>query len=159
MFALRCPTALPQTPLVVDPSGVWFRTEGAGFIAGWSPGPNDEDPDDLPLEPDLAQFERTLWPALAHRVPAFEALRVSRAWAGYYEVHPMDRNAIIGPHPDCSNLLLANGFSGHGLQHAPAAGRGVAEWILRGRYQCIDLSSLGCERVLARRPLIEQAII
>ena len=159
VFALRCPTALPQTPLVVDPSGVWFRTEGAGFIAGWSPGPDDEDPDDLPLEPDLAQFEQRLWPALAHRVPAFEALRVSRAWAGYYEVHPMDHNAIIGPHPDYPNLLLANGFSGHGLQHAPAAGRGVAEWILHGRYQCIDLSALGCERVLAKRPLVEQAII
>jgi glycine/D-amino acid oxidase-like deaminating enzyme len=71
----------------------------------------------------------------------------------------MDHNAIIGPHPDCPNLLLANGFSGHGLQHAPAADRGVAEWILHGRYQCIDLSALGCERVLARRPLIEQAII
>jgi glycine/D-amino acid oxidase-like deaminating enzyme len=159
VFALRCPTALPQTPLVVDPSGVWFRTEGAGFIAGWSPGPDDEDPDDLPLEPDLAQFEQKLWPALAHRVPAFEALRVHRAWAGYYEVHAMDHNAIIGPHSDCPNLLLANGFSGHGLQHAPAAGRGVAEWILHGRYQGIDLSALGCERVLAKRPLVEQAII
>ncbi|OYU65449.1 MAG: FAD-dependent oxidoreductase, partial [Burkholderiales bacterium PBB5] len=88
---MRGPTPLPPTPLVVDPAGVWFRSEGSGFIGGWSPGEGDDDPDDLPLDqPDLAQFEDRLWPALAHRVPAFEALRVQHAWAGYYEVHPLD---------------------------------------------------------------------
>jgi len=160
VFMLDCPTPLPRTPLVVDPGGVWFRSEGQGFIGGWSPGAGDADPDDLPLDqPDLAQFEGHLWPALAHRVPAFEALRVRSAWAGYYEVHPLDHNALIGPHPELPNFILANGFSGHGLQHAPAVGRGVAEWLLNGRYESLDLSPFACERVASGRAFVEQAII
>lgn len=160
VFALTCPTPLPATPLVVDPAGVWFRSEGAGFIGGWSPGAGDADPDDAPLDqPDLAQFEDRLWPALAHRVPAFEALRVQRAWAGYYEVHPLDHNALVGPHPDCAGLWLCCGFSGHGLQHAPAAGRGLAERLLTGRWQTLDLSPLDPRRVAEGRPFAEQAVI
>lgn len=161
VFMLRCPTALPTpTPLVVDPSGVWFRSEGAGFIAGWSPGEGDDDADDLPLDqPAMEQFEQRVWPALAQRVPAFEALRVQRAWDGYYEVHPADHNALVGPHPDCRNLLLACGFSGHGLQHAPATGRGLAEWLLQGRYTSLDLSALSPQRLRDGRRFIEQAVI
>jgi FAD-dependent oxidoreductase domain-containing protein 1 len=160
VFVLRCPTPLPRTPLVIDPSGVWFRSEGQGFIAGWSPGLGDADPDDLPLDqPALEQFEQRLWPALVARVPAFEALRVQRAWDGYYEVHPLDHNALVGPHPDCVNLALACGFSGHGLQHAAAAGRGVAEWLLHGRYASLDLSPLGCGRIREGRPFIERSVI
>ena len=160
VFVMRCPIRLPPTPLVVDPSGVWFRSEGSGFIGGWSPGAGDADPDDAPLDqPDLAQFEDRVWPALAHRVPAFEALRMSSAWAGYYEVHPLDHNALIGPHPDCANFWLCNGFSGHGLQHAPAAGRGVAEWLLTGAWQTLDLSAFSPQRVVEGRPFVEQAVI
>ena len=160
VFMLTCPTPLPPTPLVVDSSGCWFRSEGRGFIGGWSPGAGDADPDDLPLDqPDLAQFDDHVWPALAHRVPAFEALRVQHAWAGYYEVHPLDHNALIGPHPACSNFWLCNGFSGHGLQHAPAAGRGLAECMLTGRYQSLDLSALSPQRLLSGRAFVEQAII
>ena len=97
---------------MVDNSGVWFHSEGAGFIGGWSPDAGNDDPGDLPLDqPDLAQFDDRVWPALAHRVPAFEALRLQRAWAGYYEVQPLDHNALIGPHPACTNFWLCNGFS------------------------------------------------
>lgn len=159
VFMLDCPVRLPRTPLVIDPSGVWFRSEGDGFLAGWSPGAADEDPDDLPLDADLTQFDTRVWPALAHRVPAFEALRVRSAWAGYYEVHPLDHNAIVGPHGELANLVFINGFSGHGLQHAAAAGRGVAEWIVFGEYRSLDLGALSYERVLSGRPFIEQAII
>ena len=160
VFMLTCPTPLPPTPLVVDSSGCWFRSEGRGFIGGWSPGDGDADPDDLPLDqPDLAQFEERLWPALAHRVPAFEALRVQHAWAGYYEVHPLDHNALIGAHPQCANFWLCNGFSGHGLQHAPAAGRGLAELLLSGRFETLDLSAFSPQRVLTGQAFVEQAII
>ena len=160
VFMLTCPTPLPPTPLVVDNAGCWFRSEGRGFIAGWSPGEGDADPDDLPLDqPDLAQFEDRVWPALAQRVPAFEALRVQHAWAGYYEVHPLDHNALIGPHPDCSNFWLCNGFSGHGLQHAPAAGRGLAELLLAGSFSSLDLSAFSPRRVLTGQAFVEQAII
>ena len=160
VFVMSCATALPPTPLVVDPAGVWFRSEGSRFIGGWSPADGDADPDDLPLDqPDLAQFDDRVWPALAHRVPAFEALRRHSAWAGYYEVHPLDHNALIGPHPGCANFWLCNGFSGHGLRHAAAAGRGLAEQLLTGAWQTLDLSDFSPQRLLSGRPFAEQAII
>jgi glycine/D-amino acid oxidase-like deaminating enzyme len=170
VFVMSCPTPIHHCPLVVDPSGVWFRPEGGDvgrqthFIGGTSPKDGEPDPDDLPLEPDLAQFEQAVWPAMAHRVPAFEALRVESAWAGYYEVHPMDHNGIVGPHPALKNLLFANGFSGHGIQHSPGVGRAVAEWLAsaaqgEGRYQSIDLTPLGFERVLSGTPFVERNVV
>ena len=159
VFHVTCPTPLPRCPLLIDPSGIWLRPEGQGFITGFAPPP-DQDGDDLPLdEPDHAAFEDFVWPALAERIPAFEALRLQRAWAGYYEMNLFDHNAIVGPHPACANLVFANGFSGHGLQQSPAVGRGLAEWIVYGSYATLDLSPLGWERVLAHRPLLEQNVI
>ncbi len=159
VFHVTCPTPLPRCPLLIDPSGIWLRPEGQGFITGFAPPP-DQDGDDLPLdEPDHAAFEDFVWPALAERIPAFEALRLQRAWAGYYEMNLFDHNAIVGPHPACANLVFANGFSGHGLQQSPAVGRGVAEWIAHGAYRTLDLSALGWERVLTHQPLLEQNVI
>ncbi len=159
VFHVSCPTPLPHCPLLIDPSGIWLRPEGAGFITGFAPPPG-QDGDDLPLdEPDHAAFEDFVWPTLAGRIPAFEALRLHRAWAGYYEMNLFDHNAIVGPHPACENLIFANGFSGHGLQQSPAVGRGVAEWIAHGAYQTLDLSPLGWARVLEGRPLIERNVI
>ncbi len=156
VFVLSCPQPPAGCPLVIDPGGFWFRPEGAHFIAGRTPDP---DADDLPLEPNHAEFDDGWWARLAHRVPAFEALRVERAWAGYYDMNLFDHNAVIGRHPDVNNLLLANGFSGHGMQQAPAAGRGVAELIVHGAYRALDLSDLGFERLLANRPLLESCVI
>ena len=159
VFHVSCPVPLPRCPLLIDPSGIWLRPEGAGFITGFAPPP-DQDGDDLPLdEPDHAAFEAFVWPTLAARIPAFEALRLHRAWAGYYEMNGFDHNAIVGPHPACDNLIFANGFSGHGLQQSPAVGRGVAEWIAHGGYRTLDLSPLGWARVLENRPLQEQCVI
>lgn len=165
VFVMSCPTAVHHCPLVIDPSGVWFRPEGTDvtrqthFIGGTSPAEGEPDPDDLPLEADLHQFESHVWPAMAQRVGAFEALRGESAWAGYYEVHPMDHNGIVGPHPSLQNLLFANGFSGHGIQHAAGVGRGLAEWMRGGKYRSIDLSPLGFERVLSHTPFVERNII
>ncbi len=100
-----------------------------------------------------------MWPALATRVPAFEALKVVNFWAGHYEMNTFDHNAILGPHPDVANLLFANGFSGHGLQQSPAVGRGIAELIVHGGYRSLDLAPLSFQRVLDNRPLRELNII
>lgn len=158
VFHFTCPTPVEQCPLLIDPSGIWVRPEGAGFIAGFSPS-KDDDPDDAPLNVDHAAFEGHVWPALAERIPAFEALRLKSAWAGYYEMNVFDQNAIVGLHPACDNLYFANGFSGHGLQQSPGVGRGLAELILTGSWQSLNLDALGFRRILRGEPLVERNII
>lgn len=93
------------------------------------------------------------------RAEGFDACRVQRLWVGHYDYNTLDQNAILGAHPARENLYLMNGFSGHGLQQSPATGRGIAELILTGAYQSLDLSDLGVERVLAGRPFLEKAIV
>jgi glycine/D-amino acid oxidase-like deaminating enzyme len=159
VFAFTCPTPLPACPLVIDPGGLWFRPEGRDqFICGISPA-GDDDPDDAPLVVDHALFDDALWPALAARVPAFEAVRVTGSWAGYYEMNTFDHNGIVGLHPRVANLVFANGFSGHGMQQSPAVGRGVAELLVHGGYRTLDLSALAFDRIPAGRPLLEGNII
>jgi FAD-dependent oxidoreductase domain-containing protein 1 len=100
-----------------------------------------------------------VWPALAARVPAFEAVKVTGAWAGYYEYNTLDQNGIIGPHDGFPNLLFLTGFSGHGIQQAPGAGRAVAEWIAEGAYRTIDVAELGWSRIRDKRPFRERNVI
>lgn len=158
VFAIECREELPGCPLVVDPSGAYFRPEGALFLCGRAPDP-DHDPDTLDLEVDHAQFEEVIWPLLAARVPAFEAVKVRNAWAGLYAVNTLDANAILGPHPEIPNLHFANGFSGHGLQQSPAAGRAIAEHITHGAYRSLELSRFGYQRILDGTPVRERNVV
>jgi len=159
IFNVSSPARLEACPLLIDPTGVYFRPEGKTYICGTSPGA-DNDPDDLPLdEVDQALFDDVIWPTLAHRVPEFEALRVENCWSGYYEYNVFDHNAIIGYHPQIENCVFANGYSGHGLQQGPATGRGVSELILNGRYVSLDLSSLSWQRLLENRPIVEKNVV
>ena len=145
-------------PLVIDPTGVHVRRDGGLYLGGCPPDVDPAvDPDDFAVDPDI--WEEKLWPALAHRIPAFERIKVTNRWVGHYAVNTFDHNVIVGPHPEVPNFVLANGFSGHGLQHAPAIGRGVAEHIVHGRYRTLDLSPLGMERLVEGRPLAETAVI
>jgi len=157
VFVVSCPETLAGCPLVCDGSGVWFRPEGAQYICGCSPDAAS-DHEDFGLEPDHAFFEQVVWPALAARVPAFAALRVTGAWAGHYEYNSYDQNGIVGIHPEVRNFVLANGFSGHGLQQSPAVGRAVAELIAFGEYRTLDLSELAFERIAGGRPVRELGI-
>jgi FAD-dependent oxidoreductase domain-containing protein 1 len=145
-------------PLTVDPSGVWFRPEGQYWLAAAPPDP-DPAVDPADFAPDHAAFERDLWPVLAARVPGFAAIRARNAWAGHYDFNTWDANALLGPHPACPNLHIAAGFSGHGLQQAPAIGRGIAELILHGGWQALDLAPLATARLAEGRRLREAAII
>jgi glycine/D-amino acid oxidase-like deaminating enzyme len=119
----------------------------------------ERDLDGLQLEVDRGEFEELLWPALAGRVPAFDTIRQVRSWAGYYEYNTFDQNAIVGPHPDIGNLLFANGFSGHGIQHAPAVGRAIAELLVHGRFVTLDLSVFAYDRLLTGRRVVEENVI
>ena len=147
-----------RLPLMIDPSGVFCRPEGRYFLSGAAPV---EDPavDFDDFEPRWEEFEDQIWPALAARSPAFEAIKVVNQWAGHYDFNALDHNLIVGPHPEVANFLYANGFSGHGLQQGPAAGRAVSELITYGAYRTLDLSEVGYERIVAGRPFLEKAVI
>lgn len=159
VFVFDCRETLPDCPLVIDPSGLYFRPESGGFITGISPGEGEADPDCDDLEVDHGLFEERLWPLLAERVPAFEAIRPTGAWAGHYDVNSFDHNAILGPHPELANFLFANGFSGHGLQQSPAVGRGLSEIVIHGQWRSLDLSPFSYERLLENRPIRELNVV
>jgi len=145
-------------PLTIDPSGVHMRSDGANYLCGCPPY---EDPavafDDFELDHSI--WEDKVWPAIANRVPAFEAVKVVNSWIGHYAFNTLDHNAIIGPHPDVTNFIFLNGFSGHGFQQSPAMGRGVSELIAYRGYRTLDMRELGYERILENRPFLEKAII
>ncbi len=147
-----------KLPLMIDPSGVWVRPEGQHFLCACAP---DDDPrvghDDF--VPRYREFDEIIWPALAARSPAFEAIKMQAMWAGHYAYNRLDQNAVTGAHPEIENLYFANGFSGHGLQQAPAIGRGLAELVALGHYKSLDLSPLGYERILENKPLLERYVI
>jgi glycine/D-amino acid oxidase-like deaminating enzyme len=146
-------------PLTIDPTGVHVRQDTrTSYMAG---GHTDDDPavdvDDFAM--DQALWQDHVWPVLATRIPAFEAIRVIREWTGHYDMNTLDQNAILGPHPEVGNFIFLNGFSGHGLQQSPAMGRGTAEWLTHGAYRTLDLTPFGFARIAAGRPFVEKAII
>ena len=147
-----------RLPLMIDPSGVWCRPEGKFFLAGGVPE-HDPAADWDDFEPRYPEFEEIIWPALAERSPNFEAVKVVNQWAGHYAYNTLDHNMVVGRHPEVTNFIFANGFSGHGLQQGPATGRAVAELITYGAYRSLDFTEVGYERVIENRPFLEKAII
>lgn len=148
-----------ELPLTIDPSGVHVRENGGGtYQCG---GHSDNDPavdyDDYTMDHSI--WESHVWPILATRIPQFEAIKVQSEWAGHYAYNTFDHNAIMGPHTDVENFFFLNGFSGHGLQQAPAMGRGTAEILVHGRYTTLDMSPFNYERIMTNTPIIEKAII
>jgi FAD-dependent oxidoreductase domain-containing protein 1 len=158
VFHFHSPQQAPDCPLMIDTNGVYFRPEGKGFLCGVAPPP-EHDPECFDFDVQHALFDDVLWPALAHRVPGFEAARVGNAWAGHYDVNMLDANLILGAHPDVDNLLFANGFSGHGLQQSPAVGRALAELVVAQRFETLDLSDFGWQRVLDGRAMREINVV
>uniref|UniRef100_A0A182X2Y4 FAD dependent oxidoreductase domain-containing protein n=1 Tax=Anopheles quadriannulatus TaxID=34691 RepID=A0A182X2Y4_ANOQN len=148
-----------NTPLTIDPSGTYFRRDGLGgnYLGGKSPLPEEEPPVDN-LDVDHTFFDKTVWPNLAQMVPAFEAIKVKNAWAGYYEFNTFDENGIVGPHPYYNNLYIATGFSGHGIQQTPAVGRAVSEMIIDGGFRTVDLTRFGFDRIIVDQPMYEANI-
>jgi FAD-dependent oxidoreductase domain-containing protein 1 len=160
VFVFEARDRFADMPLLVDPSGIYVRPEGSVYLTGGAESEEGEEAaDPTDFEPDWSQFEETIWPILATRIPAFEAIKATRAWAGHYDYNVLDQNAVIGHHPEVSNFLFANGFSGHGLQQAPAVGNALAELIVHGAYRSIDCSAFGYERIAAGRPFRELNVI
>ena len=145
-------------PMLIDPSGLYVRPEGELFITGIAP-PEDRDPECWDFDVDHSLFDDIIWPGLYQRSERFEAIKMVNSWAGHYSYNLLDQNAIIGPHPDLKNFFFANGFSGHGLQQSPAVGRGLSGLIVAGRYQTIDMSVFGYERIRDNAPVLELNVI
>lgn len=141
-------TPFPQIPgpipLTVDVgSGFYMRHEGAGILMGKS---NLDEPSSFNQTVDWDWLDHVLEVGLA-RFPLLEeaGLAESQCWAGLYEITP-DHNPILGYHPDLPGYLDASGFSGHGIMHAPATGMLIAEEILDGRAQTINIDELRINR-------------
>jgi len=131
------PLIPPSVPLIIDnKQNFYFRREGEAVLFA---GPQDEFPS-FDLSTDFYAMVETAEKA-THRVPVFKEARIARGWGGLYEISP-DNHAILGKTPEIEGLFLANGFSGHGFQHGPAAGMVMAELILHGRAQTIDITPL-----------------
>lgn len=158
VFTFECRENLAGFPLLIDPTGTYVRPEGTGYICGSAP-PEDRDPDCTDFDVDYGLFEEHIWPTLAARIPAFEAIRPGAAWAGTYDMNLFDHNAFVGAVSGLDGYYLALGFSGHGLQQAPAVGRGLAELIAAGTYQTLDLSPLGFDRLASNRPIVEKNVV
>ncbi len=146
-----------SAPMIIDMSnGFHFRPEGLGFLLAWN------DPEETPgykTDFDPAFIEKILTRA-AERVPVFENLAVNpkRAWAGLYEMTP-DHHPILGPVQDLPGFFLANGFSGHGVMHAPATGKILSDLILAGKTDLVDGSLLSLSRFAEGRMIEETAVL
>jgi sarcosine oxidase subunit beta len=128
-------------PLTIDfYRGWYFRQEVDGLLLS---GPLDPEPS-FNLNIDYEAMAETSENAI-YRVPDLEKARIARGWAGLYEISP-DHHAILGKVPEVEGFILANGFSGHGFQHSPAVGKVIAELIVEGKANTIDISSLSMER-------------
>ncbi|MGH6762264.1 MAG: NAD(P)/FAD-dependent oxidoreductase [Phyllobacterium sp.] len=160
VFVFKANDQYPDMPMLIDPSGLYVRPEGNVYITGISPSEEQDGPAEPgDFEPDWGLFEEVIWPTLAERVPSFEAIKMERAWAGHYDYNTLDQNAVIGPHRDIPNFLFCNGFSGHGLQQGPGAGRAIAELITHGAYKSIDCSVFSHDRIEENKPFFELNVI
>jgi FAD-dependent oxidoreductase domain-containing protein 1 len=153
----ECQDPIEPLPYIKDTRRLAFRPEGSGYSGGV---PTLAEPRGYNFDVDGAYFDNAVWPELAHRFPQFERTRCTRTLPGLYDQNDFDGNVIIGPGADgLANFHLLAGFSGHGLMHAPGCGRAMAELLLTGRYQTINLARFGWQRLVAGTPLREIGII
>lgn len=141
-------------PLVFTPDKLYFRSE-TGDLVLMSKPVNEEDPQAFEFSWRRERFLDLLWPQIARLVPAYETAKLVRGWAGLIDYNRMDGNAILGGWPHLEGFYLANGFTGRGIMHAPAAGRILSEYIL-GIQPFLELGALSPERVITGRPLVER---
>ncbi len=148
----------PHTaPMIVDMSnGFHFRPEARGFLLAWN---DPEEISGFKMDFDAGFVEKILTRA-ADRVPCFANLPVNpkRAWAGLYEMTP-DHHPILGEAPNVPGFYLANGFSGHGVMHAPATGKILSDLILTGKTELVDASLLSLTRFAEGRLIHETAVL
>ena len=143
-------------PLTNLPSGLYFRSEGTGqILVGKS---MEDDSTGFDFSVDEIRFNQQLWPELVQFVPTFDRLKLLRGWSGLYAENSFDGNALLGEWPGLEGFFLVNGFSGHGMQQAPAIGRYISE-ILLHKSPCLDLSIFSPKRLFTQQSIIEDHLI
>ena len=150
-----CGNPMEPIPYVKDMARLAFRSEGTGFSGGLVDGSVQRG---FNFDVDHDYFDNVVWPAVAHRFPSLESAKCHRTWSGLYEQCELDGNPVIGA-TSIGNFYTLAGFSGHGMMHAPAAARGLAELMVRGEFESIDLTRLGYARVLSGTPYREAGIL
>lgn len=144
-------------PMIIDmTNGFHFRPESLGFLLAWA-DPQESRTFNTNFDPGFVEKVLTL---AAERVPCFENLAINpkRGWAGLYEMTP-DHHPILGAVPEVPGFFLANGFSGHGVMHAPATGKILSDLILKGTTDLIDASQLTLSRFAEDRMIHETAVL
>ena len=138
-------------PAIRDHTGLSVRPDGAGFITGKTAVGGKAG---FNWELDYREFDDELWPLMANRCSVFETIKYKGGWVGHYDQCLLDGNPILGPWDNgLPNFFLAAGFSGHGLQHAPAISLALSEKILYGNFKTFDLSRFSYKRVENNRPI------
>jgi sarcosine oxidase, subunit beta len=145
-------------PMCVDlDTGVLVRREvSGGFVVAWS-DPEDPPSWDTTLDP---RFLEALGSRVGHRFPLLEEVPVDprQCWAGLYPETP-DHHAVVGDTPQAPGFVQCAGFGGHGVMHAPAAGRAVAELVALGRCATFDLHPLRPSRFAEGDLVVETAVL
>jgi len=158
MVYATVPTTWHHTyPLTIDlPSGFYLRSEGNRILFGRS---NPGEPTGFTEGVDWDWFEPTIRVGSA-RFPWLAEVRLDHraCWWGYYEVTP-DHNPILGRLPAAENWVNVAGFSGHGVQQAPMVGRLIAEEIILGKAQSLNIDSLRIDRLFNHQQYKEYNII
>ena len=138
-------------PGIRDHTGISIRPDGAGFVTGRTAAGRDAG---FNWELDHREFDDDLWPMMAHRSKRFEAVKYKGGWVGHYDQNRLDANPILGHWVSgLENFIIAAGFSGHGLQHAPAVTLSLAELILHGECRSFDLSAFSYQRIIDNTPI------
>lgn len=141
-------------PMTVDyASGVYMHSESGGLLVGMA---DRDEPPSFHTHVDDAFIEKIAARAM-ERVPLLENASIRTSWAGLYEVTP-DHHPILDRLPSRPEVYVAAGFSGHGVMHAPATGRLMAEWIVDGR-PSLDLRPLRASRFREGAPVAETHVI
>jgi glycine/D-amino acid oxidase-like deaminating enzyme len=160
LFRCTLPQPWPyRFPMLIDPGGVHWRhddaTEPGGVdqiilaFTNWREQPGEN------FVPDAKRWHKDFYPAMVNRVPGLREVSGVHGWAGLYEMTP-DHNPVLGPHPDLSGFIFANGFSGHGLMMSPATGKIVSELVRLGRSETFDVGVFAPDR-FARGALVHDA--
>jgi len=144
-------------PLTIDlTNGFYLRSEGKRILFGRS---KQDEPPGFTQGLDWDWFESTISVGM-ERFPwlAEVGLDQQACWWGYYEVTP-DHNPILGRMPNVENWINVAGFSGHGVQQAPIVGQLIAEEIILGAAQSINIDSLRIDRFSKDHKQTEQNIV